>query len=247
MAKASVFWFLVVAVCVGCAQTSELYCVTGPKVGGPGVVQRCFETAAERDARHAELELSRRQSIEDRARAERGARQARQQELESEESARAAERQVKERQHAERREADAREQAEREAREARARARLDDPAYAGPALSALMCEREADLRELGADASRVAAEERAAGPGAVDASARAEIGEERLAYGQELAAYRKALARLQSTAPSLISRSCASSAPQLACFLRGECASDAARDVADVMRYAPAHFGVGLR
>jgi hypothetical protein len=226
-------WFCLTA--LGCAETGQEYCITSPSAPFA-----CYSTAAERDTRRAELERARVDLVAAGARADEIERAARRSELDEEARKAAAEREAAEVTAGERRLAQQAELAEREARTARAQGRLNDPAYAGPALSALLCERERDLAELRVTEVRESRIEYDSGVRSL--AARRAIVVEREKYEGEAFAYRKGLARIGAKrAP------CAAVQPAIECFLRSRCETPAARDTADVMQYAPAHYGVELR
>lgn len=222
---------------IGCASAPDrVHCISP--------TAECFETAAERDSRRAELERGRLATLEAQAAARGAAHQARQAELDAAAKADAERRNAGLAAHRERRQREAAEQAEAEAREARAKTRLEDPAFAVPALSALLCEAESDLAGYRGELADVARQERAAGGDLVDLQARGEIGRDVALAREQSAAYRKGLGNAKRLPCPVVQ-------PIMDCLLRSACdgnvAGLAARDLADVARYAPARFGVGLR
>lgn len=182
----------------GCGPTME-HCVRSP------AGEQCFETRAEqyRELHRQQGELAARIAAESKARnaeverqawAERAAEERRASELEvSADQSRAVAL-------AEYRVRTAREAAERQAlaeRVSLAAARASDPVYAVPALSAMICEREALIASLGTEARREARLSAAAG--ATRPKVRFEIAEAADDAKVEVGKLKAALARLGGT------------------------------------------------
>jgi hypothetical protein len=159
---------LLVLSLTGCAETAVQHCARSAARG----VDECFATPAERDAYIAADRDQRARRIA----AESHVRMAERARLEKEQSdAEARQREEAEAAYRERVEAEREARRVKDEREATARQRAMAPAWAVPALSALICESQSNLTELGAETQQQGRIE--ANGGVKDLRARREIAE----------------------------------------------------------------------